>query len=463
MTLYLYNTLSGKKEVFTPANPDRVTYYVCGPTVYNYVHIGNGRSATVFDLLYRLLKRVYPNVVFARNLTDIDDKINASAKADGVDIKTYAERFTEAYLADMEKLGNLSPTLQPKATEHVPQMIDIIERLIERGHAYESAGHVLFAVDSMQEYGRLSHRNLDDMLAGARVEVAEYKRHPMDFVLWKPSTDDLPGWDSPWGRGRPGWHIECTAMIMHHLGETIDIHGGGSDLVFPHHENEMAQGICCVPQSDGYVRYWVHNAMLDVEGEKMSKSLGNFIVLRDALNTYPSELLRLSFLSAHYRSNLNWNDQTVHQARQTLDRLYTVLRDSRDLEPSMPENPLETEGMQALLDDLNTPKALAALHEISGRFFKTEDREERARLKGEILVVTETLGILQEDPDTWFQGQGEQGEGLSAAEIEDLIRQRNEAKKARNFAEADAVRDKLKANGILIQDTREGTRWSREG
>lgn len=463
MTLYLYNTLSGKKEVFTPANPDRVTYYVCGPTVYNYVHIGNGRSATVFDLLYRLLKRVYPNVIFARNLTDIDDKINASAKADGVDIKTYAEQFTEAYLADMEKLGNLSPTLQPKATEHVPQMIDIIERLIERGHAYESAGHVLFAVDSMQEYGRLSHRNLDDMLAGARVEVAEYKRHPMDFVLWKPSTDDLPGWDSPWGRGRPGWHIECTAMIMHHLGETIDIHGGGSDLVFPHHENEMAQGICCVPQSDGYVRYWVHNAMLDVEGEKMSKSLGNFIVLRDALNTYPSELLRLSFLSAHYRSNLNWNDQTVHQARQTLDRLYTVLRDSRDLEPSMPEKPLETEGMQALLDDLNTPKALAALHEISGRFFKTEDREERARLKGEILVVTETLGILQEDPDAWFQGQAEQGEGLSAAEIEDLIQQRNDAKKARNFAEADAVRDKLKANGILIQDTREGTRWSREG
>lgn len=463
MTLYLYNTLSGKKEAFVPQDPNRVTFYACGPTVYNYVHVGNGRSAVVFDLLYRLLQRVYPNVIFARNFTDIDDKINAAAKAEGVDIKEYAERFTEAYIEDMQRLGNQPPTLQPKATEHIPHIIDIIERLIDRGHAYESEGHVLFAVDTMADYGRLSHRNLDDMLAGARVEIADYKRNPMDFVLWKPSSDDLPGWDSPWGRGRPGWHIECTAMILHHLGETIDIHGGGSDLIFPHHENEIAQGKCCVPDSQGYARYWVHNAMLDVQGEKMSKSLGNFTLLRDVLDAYPSELVRLALLSAHYRSNLNWSEQLLHQSRQTLDRLYTVLRDSEGLEPHMPSDPFATEGIQALLDDLNTPKAVAALHEASGRFFKTEDREERARIKGEILSVCDLLGLLRQDPEAWFKGLDSATDGLTAEEIEAMIQARQDAKKARDFAKADAIRDELKAKGVEIQDTREGTRWSREG
>lgn len=460
MTLTVYNTLSGKKEPFVPLDPNRVTFYACGPTVYNYIHVGNGRSAVVFDLLYRVLKTQFSNVIFARNLTDIDDKINASAKAEGVDIKVFADTYATAYQEDMAALGNLEPTLQPRATEHIPQIIDIIERLIERGHAYAAEGHVLFAVDSMKDYGQLSRRNIDDMLAGARVDVAAYKRHPMDFVLWKPSTDDLPGWNSPWGRGRPGWHIECTAMIMAHLGDTIDIHGGGSDLIFPHHENEMAQGLCCVPDSQGYARYWVHNAMLDVEGEKMSKSLGNFTVLRDVLNEQPGEVVRLTLLSAHYRSNLNWSEQLLSQSRQTLDRLYTVLRDSQDLDAVMPDDLSSLEAVQALLDDLNTPKAIAALYELTGQFFKTTDNTERARLKGELKAITNIMSIAQQDPMTWFHGQ-QQG-GMQPDEIEDLIQQRQDAKKTKDFARADEIRDKLKRAGILIQDTREGTQWSRE-
>lgn len=467
MTLYLYNTLSGQKQVFEPLDPNRVTFYACGPTVYNYVHVGNGRSATVFDLLYRLLSRLYPTVVFARNLTDVDDKINAAAQAEGVDIGQYAQRFIDAYQEDMDALGNLRPTLQPRATETIDEIIDIIERLIASNHAYVSDGHVLFAVDSADDYGRLSHRKLDDMQAGARVEVADYKRHPLDFVLWKPSTDDLPGWDSPWGRGRPGWHTECTAMIFKHLGDTIDIHGGGSDLVFPHHENERAQGLCCVTDhpadGSGYARYWVHNAMLDVDGEKMSKSLGNFTVLRDLLANQPGELVRLALLSAHYRSNLNWSEQLLHQTRQTLDRLYTVLRDSEDLDAIAPQDPLQLDAFQALLDDLNTPRALAALHESSNRFFKTTDRDERARLKGEILAVAETLGILQQTPEQWFQGGGDHADGLSNEAIDALVAERQSAKKNRDFGRADAIRDELAAAGIVIQDTRDGARWSREG
>ncbi|WP_394169508.1 cysteine--tRNA ligase [Saccharospirillum alexandrii] len=460
MTLTVYNTLSGKKEPFVPLDPNRVTFYACGPTVYNYIHVGNGRSAVVFDLLYRVLKTQFSNVIFARNLTDIDDKINASAKAEGVDIKAFADTYATAYQEDMAALGNLEPTLQPRATEHIPQIVDIIERLIDRGHAYAAEGHVLFAVDSMKDYGQLSRRNIDDMLAGARVDVATYKRHPMDFVLWKPSSNDLPGWNSPWGRGRPGWHIECTAMIMAHLGDTIDIHGGGSDLIFPHHENEMAQGLCCVPDSQGYARYWVHNAMLDVEGEKMSKSLGNFTVLRDVLNEHPGEVVRLTLLSAHYRSNLNWSEQLLSQSRQTLDRLYTVLRDSQDIETVEPDDLSSLEAVQALLDDLNTPRAIAALYELTGQFFKTTDNTERARLKGELIAITSILGIAQQDPLSWFHG--EQQDGMQPEAIEDLIQQRQDAKKAKDFARADAIRDELKQAGILIQDTREGTQWSRE-
>lgn len=462
MSLVLHNSLTGKKEPFTPINPNQVTMYVCGPTVYNYIHLGNGRSSVVFDLLFRTLKQLYSNVLYARNFTDVDDKINAAAHAQNVEISVITSQFIQAYNEDMAALGNLTPTLVPKATEHMGEIIETIVKLIDRGHAYESEGHVLFAVDSMPNYGQLSKRNIDDMMAGARVEVAQYKRHPMDFVLWKPSTQDLPGWESPWGRGRPGWHIECTAMIQKHLGETIDIHGGGSDLLFPHHENELAQGVCCTEHSGGYAKYWVHNAMLDIEGEKMSKSLGNFIVLRDLLAEQSHELIRIALLSAHYRSNMNWSEQLLHQSKSLLDRLYTIKRDSADIDalPVADFNSLPF--MQMVFDDLNTPKALAQLHELTGQFFKTQSNTERARLKGEINAISDFLNVVQLEPKAWFQGTTTLS-NLSAEAIEALIAERQVAKKNRDFAQADAIRDELAKQGVLIKDTREGTLWSRQG
>ncbi|TCS41585.1 cysteine--tRNA ligase [Reinekea marinisedimentorum] len=462
MSLVLHNSLTGKKEPFEPLDPNRVTMYVCGPTVYNYIHLGNGRSATVFDLLYRVLKELYPTVEFARNFTDVDDKINAAAAELNAEISVITDKYIAAYDEDMAALGNLEPTLKPKATEHIGDIISTIEALIERGHAYASEGHVLFAVDSMADYGKLSKRNIDDMIAGARVEVASYKKNPMDFVLWKPSTDDLPGWDSPWGRGRPGWHIECTAMIQKHLGETIDIHGGGSDLLFPHHENELAQGTCCSDHSGGYAKYWVHNAMLDIEGEKMSKSLGNFIVLRDMLAEQPHELVRVALLSAHYRSNMNWSEQLIHQSRSLLDRIYTIKRDSADIAATPVENFIELPFAQMLLDDLNTPKAFAVLHELTNQFFKAENAEQQAKLKGEIEAICNFLNIAQLEPNAWFQGQVSEGD-ISAEEVEALIEERKQAKKNKDFARADAIREELAARGVQIKDTREGTLWSREG
>lgn len=460
MSLKLHNSLTGKKEVFEPQNPDNVTLYVCGPTVYNYIHIGNGRSAANYDLLFRVLNTLYSKVIYARNFTDVDDKINAAAKDEGVDISVFAEKYMQAYDEDMAKLGNLEPTIVPRATEHIGDIINTIEALIERGHAYAADGHVLFAVDSFDDYGKLSKRNTDDMIAGARVEVASYKKNPMDFVLWKPSSDDLPGWDSPWGRGRPGWHIECTAMIQKHLGETIDIHGGGTDLLFPHHENELAQGTCCSDHSGGYAKYWVHNAMLDIEGEKMSKSLGNFIVLRDILNEQPPELIRLALLTAHYRSNMNWSEQLLHQSRSLLDRLYTIKRDGAEL-PTTDVDIRDTGFFAMLLDDLNTPKAFANLHELTTRFFKADNDAERAVLKSEIHSIAEFIGVMQLDPQAWFQGTSDDS-ALTAEAIEALLDERVAAKKAKNFARADEIRDQLAAEGIQIKDTREGTLWSRD-
>jgi cysteinyl-tRNA synthetase len=453
--------MTGKKEAFSPLDAEQVTMYVCGPTVYNYIHIGNGRSAVVYDLLFRTLQQLYPKVVYARNFTDVDDKINAAAAAQGVDISVITERFISAYDEDMVALGNLVPTIVPKATEHISEIITTINTLIERGHAYAAEGHALFAVDSLADYGKLSKRNTDDMIAGARVDIANYKRNPMDFVLWKPSTDDQPGWPSPWGRGRPGWHIECTAMIHKHLGETIDIHGGGTDLLFPHHENELAQGVCCTDQPGAYARYWVHNAMLDIEGEKMSKSLGNFIVLRDLLAQQPHELVRVALLSAHYRSNMNWSEQLLHQSRSLLDRLYTIKRDSAELRSAPIADLMALPFMQMLLDDLNTPKAFAVLHELTNRFFKTDVLGERAQLKAEIFAITDFLNIAQLDADTWFQGQTAEGD-ISAEQVEALIAARQAAKKQRDFAGADAIRAQLADRGVLINDTREGTLWSRE-
>ncbi|MDX1473129.1 MAG: cysteine--tRNA ligase [Reinekea sp.] len=462
MSLQLHNSLTGKKEPFQPQDASNVTLYVCGPTVYNYIHIGNGRSATVYDLMFRTLNALYPKVTYARNFTDVDDKINAAAAEQGVDISVITDKYIAAYDEDMANLGNLEPTIVPKATEHISEIITTIETLIERGHAYASDGHVLFAVDSLADYGKLSKRNTDDMIAGARVEVASYKKNPMDFVLWKPSTDDLPGWASPWGRGRPGWHIECTAMIQKHLGDTIDIHGGGTDLLFPHHENELAQGVCCSDHSGGYAKYWVHNAMLDIEGEKMSKSLGNFIVLRDLLAEQPHELVRLALLTAHYRSNMNWSEQLLHQSRSLLDRLYTIKRDGADL-PAAPAKPItELPFFDMLLDDLNTPKAFAALHELTNRFFKSDSDDEKAATQAEIFTICEFLNILNLDAQEWFQGTSN-ADAISAEEVEALIADRVAAKKNKDFALADTIRDQLAERGVQIKDTREGTQWTREG
>jgi cysteinyl-tRNA synthetase len=457
--LLLHNTLSGKKEVFTPLDPNRVTLYVCGPTVYNYVHIGNARPVVAFDVLYRLLQRLYPNVVYARNITDIDDKIINTARDNGEDISALTERYSAAFAEDMAALHALPPTIVPYATDHIADMISMIETLIDKGHAYAAEGHVLFAVQTMQDYGKLSKRSLDDMLAGARVEVAPYKKYAGDFVLWKPSSDDQPGWDSPWGRGRPGWHIECSAMIHRHLGDVIDIHGGGQDLIFPHHENEIAQG-CCAHGTE-YVRYWLHNGYINIDGEKMSKSLGNFRLVRELLKHYRGEVLRFALLSAHYRSPLNFSEELLQQAESALDTLYyALLGRGETVTPEagyqLPENhPV----LAALRDDLNTSEAISALHAIAARLNKAELADKPA-LKAELLAGAALLGLLNEDPTAWFQNKGS-NDGLSNGEIDALVEERNAAKKAKNFARADEIRDQLKAAGIQLEDTREGTRWSR--
>ncbi|SHG25159.1 cysteinyl-tRNA synthetase [Microbulbifer donghaiensis] len=457
MALQLYNTFSGQKEPFQPLVDDRVRMYVCGPTVYNRVHIGNARPVVVFDTLYRLLKQNFSDVIYARNITDIDDKIMKAARDNGEEIGALSARFAEAYFEDMAALNNLEPDVIPYATQHLPEMIDMIERLLEKGHAYAAEGHVLFAVDSMADYGKLSKRSLDDMLAGARVEVAPYKKYAGDFVLWKPSKDDEPGWDSPWGRGRPGWHLECSAMIKKHLGETIDIHGGGRDLTFPHHENERAQS-CCANGVD-FVRYWMHNGYVNIEGEKMSKSLGNFRMVNDLLKQYPGEVLRFALLSAHYRSELNFSADLLDQAWRSLDSLYGALRETEAV-PAAEVDLGSSAFMAALEDDLNTPIAISELHQIAKDLNKAEAGD-KARLKGLLLRAGEMLGILQQDPEAWFQ-QVRGGESISAEEIEQLIAERAQSKKDKNYARSDEIREELKSKGVVLEDSREGTKWRRE-
>lgn len=455
--LYLTNTQTKKKERFEPMDPKRVTMYVCGPTVYNYVHIGNARPAVVFDTLFRVLRVLYDNVVYARNITDIDDKIMNAAREEGSDIDIIAKRYTEAYHQDMAQLGNLNPTIEPKATDHLPQMIAMMETLIDKGHAYLADGHVLFSVKSMDDYGQLSNRKLEDMLAGARVEVAEYKKHPGDFVLWKPSSDNEPGWDSPWGRGRPGWHTECVVMIESHLGESIDIHGGGKDLVFPHHENELAQSRCA---HDGaqYVRYWLHNAFINMEGEKMSKSLGNVKTVHELLQQYRGEVLRFAILSAHYRSELDFSRDLLDQAKSSLDSLYTALRETADIEAEAGD-PRQSAVFEALLDDLNTPIAISALHQIAKDLNKAGP-EEKARLKGLLLRGGELMGLLQGNPEAWFKA-ATGDEAISAEQVEELIAERQSAKQNRDYARADQIREELKEAGIILEDSRSGTSWRR--
>ncbi|MET0225781.1 MAG: cysteine--tRNA ligase [Dokdonella sp.] len=455
MHLRLHNGLTRRTEDFVPADPERVTMYVCGPTVYNYVHIGNARPYVAFGLLARLLRRLYPKVVYARNITDVDDKINAAAAAAGVPISTVTDRFTTAYLEDMARIGADVPDVMPHATAHIAEIIAMCERLIAGGHAYAAEGHVLFDVTSYADYGQLSGRSTEDMIAGARVEIAPYKKNPADFVLWKPSTTDLPGWDSPWGRGRPGWHIECSAMAEKHLGDSIDIHAGGNDLMFPHHENEIAQSTCA-HGGRIFARYWLHNGMLTFDGKKMSKSLGNVLVLHELLQRHPPEVLRFLLLKAHYRQPLDWSDSTLRQTRSTLDGYYNLLRDLADVPADADAGAGAVEA--ALLDDLNTPAAFAVLAQLADTARAAKTLAERSAAKGALLAGGELLGLLQQDPEAWFKHTAADVD-LDVAEIERLVAERTQAKQARNFAESDRLRDELLARGIVIEDTPQGPRW----
>ena len=456
MTLQLTNTLTRTKEAFVPANPDVVTMYVCGPTVYNFAHIGNARPAVVFDVLYRLLRESFGRVIYARNFTDVDDKINAAARETGQAISVITDRYIHAYHEDMASLGVLTPDLEPRVTTHIADIISMVEGLIEREHAYEVEGHVLFHVPSFAEYGSLSGRSRDEMVHGARVEVAPYKRDPADFVLWKPSTDDLPGWDSPWGRGRPGWHVECSAMIERHLGSSIDIHGGGQDLVFPHHENEIAQGTCA---HDGelYCRYWVHNGFITVEGRKMSKSLGNVLLVRDLLADAPGEAIRFALLGAHYRQPLDWSAESLAQAKRGLDRLYGAIRDLGDV-PDVEFPPTRLAGfMAALQDDLNFPRATAELFRLAKAARKAGGLQERAECKATLLAAGNLLGLLQQDPAVWF-AQPEM-QPADTKDIQRLVEARLAARTAGDYSEADRIRDELAARGVVVEDRTDGPVW----
>ena len=453
--LVLYNTLNRGKNPFQPIDPSRITMYVCGPTVYNRVHIGNARPVVVFDTLYRVLQSLYPTVVYARNITDIDDKIMATAAQLGEDISTFSERYAQAYFEDMAALNNLEPTITPYATQHIPEMISMTSLLIAKGHAYESDGHVLFAVQSMENYGQLSGRSLDDMLAGARVEVAEYKRYAGDFVLWKPSSDEEPGWDSPWGRGRPGWHLECSVMAEKHLGKTIDIHAGGQDLIFPHHENEIAQS-CCAHDGKPMANVWMHNGFINIDGEKMSKSLGNFRMVNDLLEHYPGEVLRFVILSAHYRSEQSFSAELLDSAWRSLDSLYGYLRSSKRALPIVNKSGV---GYKALLDDLNTPMAVSELHRLAKQMH-TAVGPDQASLSSELLGLAELMGLLQKDPEEWFtlaRGAGD----ISKQDIEMLIAERQQAKDDKDYSGADQIRQSLLDQGVVLEDSRAGTQWRR--
>lgn len=455
MKIYLHNTLTRQKEEFVPIDARNVRLYACGPTVYNHAHIGNARPAVVFDLLARVLRHVYgdAHVTYTRNITDIDDKIMQAAAETGEEISVITEKYTRIYNEDMGALGVGVPDHQPRATAYVPEMLEMIEKLIAAGHAYADAGHVLFNVPSWTEYGALSRLRRDDLIAGARVDVAPYKKDPADFVLWKPSSAQQPGWDSPWGRGRPGWHLECSAMNAGINGVHFDIHAGGEDLIFPHHENEIAQSTCA-HGGEKYVNYWVHNGHLMVEGQKMSKSLGNYLLVHDLIREYPPEALRLVLLSAHYRQPIDFTKAGIEQAKKTLDRYYGLLRDAADVPDVDADVP---EGFAAALaDDLNTPRAMAELAQIA-KGFAADKQAAKAALKS----AGKLLGILQQDPQAWFQSAQAAG-AVDAAEIDALIVARRDARAQKNFAESDRIRDVLAAQGIIIEDSPQGTTWRRQ-
>lgn len=483
MPLHIHDTLRREKRLFEPRNKDRVTLYVCGPTVYDYAHIGNARPPVVFDVLVRLLRRTYgaDHVIYARNVTDVDDKINQKAAREGLPIGEVTARYEAAYLADMGLLNVSPPDIAPHVTDYIPAIVDQIQAIVDAGCAYAAEGHVLFDVTSYKAYGALSGRNLDDMIAGARVEVAPYKKNPHDFVLWKPSKADEPSWPSPWGEGRPGWHIECSAMIEKTLGLPIDIHGGGIDLVFPHHENEIAQGVCAHGHAHGdqahdeYARYWMHNGFLTVDAEKMSKSVGNVLLLHDLVQAMPGEVVRWALLSAHYRQPLDWNQGLLDQSRKNLDRLYGVLRDADaalsdfdedtldEAERELAENALDPV-LDALEDDLNTPGAIAQLFGLGNALRELlndaeADINDVAMARWSLKKAAGLLGVLSLTPDAWFEG----GDPALKAEVEALLDQRVSARAAKDWPEADRIRDRLNALNVVVMDGPDGATWRVKG
>lgn len=483
MPLHIHDTLRREKRLFEPRDPNRVTLYVCGPTVYDYAHIGNARPPVVFDVLVRLLRRTYgaDKVLYARNVTDVDDKINQKAAREGVPIGEVTARYEAAYLADMGLLNVSPPDLAPHVTDYIPAIVAQIQAIVDAGCGYAAEGHVLFDVSSYPSYGALSGRNLDDMIAGARVEVAPYKKNPHDFVLWKPSKPEEPSWPSPWGEGRPGWHIECSAMIEQALGLPIDIHGGGIDLVFPHHENEIAQGVCAHGHAHGdqahdeYARYWMHNGFLTVDAEKMSKSIGNVLLLHDLVQSMPGEVVRWALLSAHYRQPLDWNQGLLDQSRKNLDRLYGVLRDADaaladfdqatldEAEMELAENDLDPV-LDALEDDLNTPGAIAQLFGLGNALRDLlNDREadinDVAMARWSLVEAAGLLGVLSLTPDVWFEG----GDPALKAEVEALLDQRAAARAEKNWPEADRIRDRLNALNVVVMDGPDGATWRMKG
>ena len=453
-TLQIFNTLNSKKEVFIPIDKDHIKIYACGPTVYNFAHIGNARMAVVFDTFVRTLRVIYPKVTYVSNITDIDDKIIDAAKEQNVEISEITEKYTQIYNEDMSMLNVLEPDIQPKATEYIPEMIALIEDLIAKEFAYEKDNHVLFHVPAYSKYGELSNRNREEQIAGSRVEIAPFKKDPSDFVLWKPSDDSQPGWDSPWGFGRPGWHTECSAMSEKTLGLPFDIHGGGRDLIFPHHENEIAQSCCStanIDEPDSYAKYWMHNGFVTIEGEKMSKSLGNIILVRDLTNNYHGEAIRLALLSSHYRQGLDWNEKIIYQAKKLLTKIYQILDELKDIQEIESES-LYIEPITTLMDDLNTPGLIAELNQIV-KEYNTNKNIDKKKIKSKLLFIGSVLGIFEDKAFNKISDDLKE-------KVEILINDRDIAKSQKNFELADKIRDELNELGIEIKDTSDGTSWN---
>ena len=452
--LQIFNTLNSKKEVFTPIDNDHIKIYACGPTVYNFAHIGNARMAVVFDTFVRTLRVIYPKVTYVSNITDIDDKIIDAAKEQNVEISEITEKYTQIYNEDMSMLNVLEPDIQPKATEYIPEMIALIEDLIAKEFAYEKDNHVLFHVPAYSKYGELSNRNREEQIAGSRVEIAPFKKDPSDFVLWKPSDDSQPGWDSPWGFGRPGWHTECSAMSEKTLGLPFDIHGGGRDLIFPHHENEIAQSCCStanIDEPDSYAKYWMHNGFVTIEGEKMSKSLGNIILVRDLTNNYHGEAIRLALLSSHYRQGLDWNEKIIHQAKKLLTKIYQILDDLKDIQEIESESS-NIKTIVTLIDDLKTPSLIAQLNKIV-KEYNTNKNIDKKKIKSKLLLIGSVLGIFEDKAFNKISDDLKE-------RVEVLINDRDIAKSQKNFELADKIRDELNELGIEIKDTSDGTSWN---